>query len=544
MSLSTPQACVLSLLFYVLWRVLYKFFVKSTLSDIRGPARTSWWKGNFHQVFSTHGRDFHRLLSENYGGIAKLNMLFGDEQLYVSDPLALHYILVKDQYAYEETDEIIKSNSLVFGMGLLTTLGEHHRKQRKMLNPVFSLKHMRSLIPIFYPIAHNLRKVLENQIRDGAKEMNIMKWISRAALEYIGQGGLGYKFDALDEGVENKYSSSIKLLNPTLTELQLPQLLLPPLVKIGSPAFRRRILEWIPSRRVQTMRKIVDTMEETSEDIYNKKKIALERGDKAAVDQVGMGNDIMSILLKANMEANEEDRLPESELLAQMNTFIFAGHDTTTGAVCRVLHQLSMNPNVQSRLRAEVRAARAEHGDLAYDVLMGLPYLDAVCRETLRVFPPAPLLPRTTRRDVVLPLLWPITATDGITEIREIPIKDNTGIIVSILNANCSKRIWGEDAGEWKPERWLRPLPDSVSNAHLPGVYSSMMTFSGGGRSCIGFKFAEMEMKLVLSILLERFAFTPGSKEIYWAMNFLQTPVIKDSPSVSPQLPLKVSFAE
>ncbi|KAI5121966.1 hypothetical protein M0805_002036 [Coniferiporia weirii] len=544
MALSIPQACLLSLLSYVLWHALRRFIVKSTLSNIPGPSRTSFWKGNFHQVFSRHGWDFHRMLFNNYGGIAKLNMLFGDEQLYVSDPMALHYILVKDQYAYEETDVVITSSSLLFGMGLLATLGEHHRKQRKMLNPVFSLKHMRGLIPIFYPIAHNLREVLENQVRDGPKEMNVMKWISRAALEYIGQGGLGYKFDALDESIENEYSSSVKLLTPTSAKLQLPQLLLPPLVKIGSPAFRRKVLEWIPSRRVQTMRKVVDIMEETSEDIYSKKKIALERGDKAVVDQVGMGNDIMSILLKANLEADEEDRLPESELLAQMNTFIFAGHDTTTSAVTRILHQLAMNPDVQSKLRTEVRAARAEHGDLAYDVLMGLPYLDAVCRETLRVFPPVPLLPRTTRRDVVLPLLWPITAADGKTEIREIPIKNNTGIIVSIMGANCSKRIWGEDAGEWKPERWLSPLPESVSSAHLPGVYSSMMTFSGGGRSCIGFKFAEMEMKLVLSILLERFAFDLGSKEIYWAMNFLQSPVIKDSPSVSPQLPLRVSLAE
>ena len=78
-----------------------------------------------------------------------------------------------------------------------------------------------------------------------------------------------------------------------------------------------------------------------------------------------------------------------------MNTFIVAGHDTSSSALARILHQLALNQDVQSRLRDEVTAARKEHGDLEYDILMGLPYLDAVCRETMRLFPPVPQLNRT-----------------------------------------------------------------------------------------------------------------------------------------------------
>lgn len=74
----------------------------------------------------------------------------------------------------------------------------------------------------------------------------------------------------------------------------------------------------------------------------------------------------------------------------------------------------------------------------------------------------------------MLPLLWPVKSADGRTEIKEIPLKKNTDITISILNANRSKAIWGEDALEWKPERWLSPLPKSVTDAHLPGVYSQM----------------------------------------------------------------------
>ena len=76
-----------------------------------------------------------------------------------------------------------------------------------------------------------------------------------------------------------------------------------------------------------------------------------------------------------------------------------------------------------------------------------------------------------------MPLAWPILGADGKTEITEVPLKKGTTVIVSIIGANRSKKIWGEDAEEWKPERWLQPLPDSVAKARVPGVYSSLCVF-------------------------------------------------------------------
>lgn len=74
-----------------------------------------------------------------------------------------------------------------------------------MLNPVFSPKHMRELAPIFYPIAHQLRDVLAKKVYSGEEELDMSMWMGRAAMEYIGQGGMGYSFDALDESKTNSY---------------------------------------------------------------------------------------------------------------------------------------------------------------------------------------------------------------------------------------------------------------------------------------------------------------------------------------------------
>lgn len=117
-----------------------------------------------------------------------------------------------------------------------------------MLNPVFSIKHMRSLTDVFYSIAHQvsappslrpsldahftivephiieriliilalfilqLRDELKRRVASGEEEINMLDWMSRAALEYIGQGGLGYSFDALDRSKSNEYAESIKML--------------------------------------------------------------------------------------------------------------------------------------------------------------------------------------------------------------------------------------------------------------------------------------------------------------------------------------------
>lgn len=78
-----------------------------------------------------------------------------------------------------------------------------------------------------------------------------------------------------------------------------------------------------------------------------------------------------------------------------------------------------------------------------------------------------------SQKDIVLPLSESITGIDG-TLIKEIPVPAGTTFVAGIQAINCSKEIWGEDALEFKPERWLSPLPSSVNDAHIPGVYSNL----------------------------------------------------------------------
>ncbi|KAG6835647.1 hypothetical protein H0H93_016143 [Arthromyces matolae] len=226
-----------------------------------------------------------------------------------------------------------------------------------------------------------------------------------------------------------------------------------------------------------------------------------------------------------------------------MATFTFAATDTTSNALSRTLHLLASNQTIQDQLRAEVTEALSKHaGDIPYDDLHTLPLMDAICRETLRLYPPITRVMRVARKDIMLPLSTPIKGVDG-REMDSILVPKDTKIIVSIINANRDPLLWGPDSLEWKPERWLSPLPEALHEAHLPGIYSHLMTFLGGGRACIGFKFSQLEMKVILATLIKHFRFYPSKKEIVWQMTGITTPTVKGSPE-QPQLPLRMELVD
>ncbi|KAG6919202.1 hypothetical protein DXG01_008500 [Tephrocybe rancida] len=236
--------------------------------------------------------------------------------LYVFDPKALQHIIVKDQDIFEETAPFIDGNKVLWGDGLLSTLGESHRKQRKMLNPVFSVTHVREMMPVFYDVTHKackhllhdssstiltyftrqLTAAIERELLSGSQEVDIHHWMSRGALELIGRSGLGHSLDSLTEGEKpHPYGVSVKELIPLVFTMTFVRIyLLGTLLKIGTPKFRRSVVDnvlaplWKNARR---LRDIIDVMHNTSVDIFNAKKRVLKEDY-----DVGKGKDIMSIL--------------------------------------------------------------------------------------------------------------------------------------------------------------------------------------------------------------------------------------------------------
>ena len=186
-----------------------------------------------------------------------------------------------------------------------------------MLNPVFSIAHMRHMIPIFYSITHKLQDAIAMRVKDGQTEIDMLDWMGRTALELIGQAGLGWSFDPLvEDTVENNLGTAVKSIvyvdfesfpfylaeaqylrhSPNGPSLGVIRLIMPFVHKLGPPAFRRKMIDVLPHAGLKRMRDISDEIQYHSRHIYEAKKQAMRNGDAAVMQQIGEGKDIMSKL--------------------------------------------------------------------------------------------------------------------------------------------------------------------------------------------------------------------------------------------------------
>jgi hypothetical protein len=92
------------------------------------------------------------------------------------------------------------------------------------------------------------------------------------------------------------------------------------------------------------------------------------------------------------------------------------------------------------------------------------------------------VLYRRAQKDDVIPLRYPVLAADGKTWIDTIPVPKGTEIHTAMLSANISQEMWGDDGMQWKPDRWLEPMRNTLVEAKVPGVFPPLMTFYHGAR--------------------------------------------------------------
>ncbi|KAH6909125.1 cytochrome P450 [Coprinopsis sp. MPI-PUGE-AT-0042] len=538
--LHAVQILTVYVLTRLVWFIVRPLVRNDPLSALPVPGGGSPFIGHLGKLFGGFQVEYLAKLDES-GLVSNIGSFLGGRFLLVSDPKALHHILVKEQEVFEETPESYAARTMLFGEGLISTFGHQHRKQRKMLTPVFSIKHMRDIVPTFHEISGKVVASLDRIVSKGQQEIEIFEWLSRGALEFIAQSGFGHSFDSLKEDEkEHPYITTVKLLTPTFNKTAIPQLAVLPIIHKWNPGgrwFQRLVMDNLTWGSVRATKDIVDVMDRTAKDIYEARKRALAMGTPLK----GSGKDILTTLMRSNAESTDEDKLPDHEILAQISTFVLAGLDTTSSALCRVLWLLAKHQQIQDRLRKEIREAKEQYGELNYDQLNALPYLDAVCREMLRLYPPAPIVTRAAMKDARVPLYKPIHGKDG-QELHELVIPQGTRVIVSIQGCNRAADLWGSDTLEFKPERWLNDIPQSVIEAKVPGVYSHLMTFIGGGRSCIGFKFSQLEMKIMAFHLLDDLRFSLTKKEITWRSFGVVTPAV-DLNKPRPELPLLVERA-
>ncbi|KAF7354254.1 Cytochrome P450 [Mycena venus] len=216
--------------------------------------------------------------------------------------------------------------------------------------------------------------------------------------------------------------------------------------------------------------------------------------------------DIYSLLMHPDEKNGTKKTLHAEDLVAQTSLILLAGQDTTANTLAFGLLELARRPDLQNKLRDEIHATISGSRDAAYD---NMPLLNAFIKETLRMYPAAALSERVALQNSVVPLAEGITTSSG-KKIDAIPVDKGQVVMLGIAAYQRHGSRWGANSEDFDPDRWL---DGRVRQGEAIGPYANLLSFFAGPHTCLGWRFAIMEMQTVLCELVGNFAFSVPEKE-------------------------------
>lgn len=372
---------------------------------------------------------------------------FGDSFVFVNHPRGIQEILTNDRKIYgalSEPNRLLEP--LVGQYSVILLQGDRHKRERQFLMPAFHGDHVRSYADIICDVTNKAFSCLP----DGQpfKARQVTQEISLLVILKVVFG--------LIEG--ERYQQLKQLLTTMLEQFNSP-------LKSGFlfvPFLQRDLGSWSPWGRFLQERAKIDAL------IYAE---IGERRQNPDPDRT----DVLSMLLAARDEAGQP--MTDQELRDELVTFLTAGHETTATAMAWALYWTHRFPAIKQKLLQEIATLGDQPDPLA---LTRLPYLTAVCHETLRIYPVAMLtFPRVAQQSV---------------ELMGYPLKSGTITMGCIYLAHQREDLYPNHK-QFRPERFLE-------RTYSPYEF---LPFGGGVRRCIGEVLALYEMKLALATVLTHY---------------------------------------
>lgn len=325
---------------------------------------------------------------------------------------------------------------------MLAMSGERHRLERKMLMPHFHGQRMREYAQVIVDVStRQLAEVPLNQ------PFAIQKVTQQISLEVIIRAVFGLQSP---EQVKQAFKAVVGLvesMRPTL---------------VFMPSLRRNFFGLGPWARFRKNKAILDKLLED--------EIDRRRAEK------DVGSDILSMMLTSTYE--DGSPLTRDHIRDELVTLLFAGHETTAVVLAWVFFWLHRDPNILEKLRKELLEAGPHP---SAEIINRLPYLDAICNESLRLYPVVPVVMRKLKVPMSVP---PFT----------LPIDSKVAVAIGWLHHDPA--IY-PDPYTFRPERFLE-------RSYGPQEF---LPFGGGNRRCLGAAFAQYEMKLVIATMLAQGSF-------------------------------------
>ncbi|KAJ7189415.1 cytochrome P450 [Mycena pura] len=376
------------------------FTRKASFRAVPGPPSPSWIFGNMVQLWtsSPYGKYEFAWLKQ-YGNVYRLKGCFGQNCLMVSDPHAVQHVL-------NNVDTFRNSPLFEWAIyaldgpkGVQYVRGEEHRRLRTALNVAFTAGAVREYQELFENVARKISSKLE---ASSESVVDVCQFIGPGTLAAIAEAVLGRSVEELDEELVHLFSTMVvqdtrhtpsSVIANALCTL-VPQLNLSVLPVFGLLLKARKL-----ATRLGTQ-------------VIEEKAAALEGG-------MDPGNDLYAYLLRQNTTLTKED------IANQTGILLAAGYDTTANTLTFGLLELARNPELQEKIRKEIHSMTS-----SYD---SKPLLNALIKESLRMFPAIALAERVAVRDTVIPLTESIPTTAG-EHIDHIPVRKGDVVLVGVAS--------------------------------------------------------------------------------------------------------------
>ncbi|KAL3571900.1 hypothetical protein D5086_025804 [Populus alba] len=379
-------------------------------------------------------------------------------EIYTVDPVNVEYILKTNFENYGKGDHNYDNLSGLLGDGIFTVDGHKWRQQRKVSSYEFSTKVLRDFSSVIF--RKNVAK-LANIVSDAAKanqSMDIQDLFMKSTLDSIFKVGFGVELDSMcgsnEEGV--KFTSAFDDAS-ALTLWRYVDVFwkIKRFLNIGSEAALKKNVKVVNDFVYKLINKKIELMR-TSKEVSSLKK-----------------DDILSRFL----QVTENDPTYLRDIILN---FVIAGKDTTATALSWFIYMLCKNPAVQNKIAQEVREATkvkeiTDYAEFAASIneeaLEKMNYLHAAISETLRLYPSVPVDGKICFSDDTLP--------DGFN------VRKGDMVAYQPYAMGRMKFIWGDDAEEYKPERWLK---DGVFQQESPFKFTAFQA-DEDLRGCLGDQF-------------------------------------------------------
>ncbi|XP_058448760.1 cytochrome P450 4c21-like [Malaya genurostris] len=361
-------------------------------------------------------------------------------------------------------------------LGVFASPGHIWKGQRKLLNLSLGPAILNSSITMF----NEKSAILVNQFEKYADgiEHNIYRDIAKCALDIIYYTALGLDFDMQRTDAGDYYLNLQDEFMDLIAKRMFSPSLYPEFIYQMTKSYKRE-QEMINEARQLTDRIMQERKvnERLSTEQFSNESVKTDIGRKKPMNFL----DSLSKLAQYNEDLTRE------AILQQVDTIIFAGSDTTATTVSTFLLMLAIHPDVQEQVYQEVmQVCPDKTQSVTLEDISKLTYTEMACKETMRLFPAAPIIARVSNEDIKL------------DDRNTIPA--NSMIIGAIYQVQRDPKIWGPNAHLFNPDNFL------PENAALRHPYA-FIPFSAGIRNCMGTRYAWLVMKVVIVYLIRKYRF-------------------------------------